>query len=405
MRAFPRLVALLSVLAVVAAGAWWIERQPPPPAPDLRPLRVVDPPSPRLPWLGTYPESLGYHAVAVTPALPPVEIVPRSRPTPELPAEPIPPRPLPGRAPPPELLASVIGRLASPRRELRLGPYAATTDLEDPALLATLDALAGDVGQAYERRYGAVPIGEPREAIVLFRDRDAYARLAQEDARIAAIDSAGHTVKGLVMLYAGDRPASEVAATLVHELVHVLNRRALGPALPPWLDEGMAEDLGQSRVLAGGRLDPGTLGGESYDRGDHIELRGGLAAALVLQEAIGHGEAPRVEELLASPWPDFVAAGREQRYDAACFFVRYLLDGEGGALRPAFHDYLKSIADGGPADGETLRRRLDRPWPFLDLGWHAWMQGIDVRALAGQVASEGGGRSGSTSRQAAPPSR
>jgi hypothetical protein len=158
-------------------------------------------------------------------------------------------------------------------------------------------------------------------------------------------------------------------------------------------------------VLAGGHLAPGTLGGESYDRGDHIELRGGLAAALVLQEAIGKGQAPRVEELLDAPWQDFVAAGREQRYDAACFFVRYLLDGEGGALRPAFHEYLASIAEGGPAESEILRRRLDRPWPFLDLGWHAWMQGIDVRALAGQLSSEGGGRSGSTSRQAAPPSR
>jgi len=288
---------------------------------------------------------------------------------------------------------------------VRLGPYAATTDVERPALLEMLDALAGDVERAYAQRYGATPIGEPREEIVLFRDRDAYARLAQEDARIAAIDSAGHTVNGLVMLYAGDLPASEVAATLVHELVHVLNRRALGPALPPWLDEGMAEDLGQSRVLAGGRLDPGTLGGASYDRGDHIELRGGLAAALVLQEAIGQGEAPRVEELLTSPWQEFVAAGREQRYDAACFFVRYLLDGEGGALRPAFQDYLKSIAAGGPADGEILRRRLDRPWPLLDLGWHVWMQGIDVRALASQVASGDAGPSGSTSRQASPPSR
>jgi hypothetical protein len=402
-RALPRLVALLSVLVVVAAGAWWIERQPPPAAPDLRPLRVVDPPMPRLPWLGAYPQSFRDRAVALTPQLPVVEVVPRSRPTPELPAEPLPPRPLPGRAPAPELLASVVDRLAPARRSLRLGPYAATTDVEDLALLERLDALAGDVERAYAERYGATPIGEPREAIVVFRDRDGYARLAREDARIATIDSDGHTVHGMVMLYAGDRPPSEVGATLVHELVHVLNRRALGPALPPWLDEGMAEDLGQSRVLAGGRLDPGTLGGESYDRGDHIELRGGLAAALVLQEAIGRGEAPRVEALLASPWEDFVAAGRG-RYDAACFFVRYLLDGEGAALRPAFQDYLKSIAEGGPADGEDLRRRLDRPWPFLDLGWHAWMQGIDVRALAGQVASEAAGPSGSTSRQASPPS-
>jgi hypothetical protein len=382
-RSLPRLVALLSVLAVVATGAWWLQRQPPPPAaPDTRPLRVVDPPSPRLPWLGPYPETLRERAVDLAPTLPAVEVVPRSRATPEQPAEPMPPRPLPGRPPPADLLARVIDRLSPERRQLRLGPYAATTDVQDPALLALLAGLAGEVEAVYRTRFGVVPVGEAREVIVLFRDQDAYTRLAREDERIAEIASAGHTVNGLVAHYAGERPAAEVGATLVHELVHVLNRRALGPALPPWLDEGMAEDLAQSRLTLDGRLDPGGLGGEAYDRGDHVELRGGLAAALVLQEAIADGAAPRVEEMLASPWQEFVAAGREQRYDAACFFVRYLLVGEGGGLAPQFRAYLASIAQGGPTDGEALRRRLERPWPLLDLGWHVWMQGIDVRALA-----------------------
>ncbi len=345
-------------------------------------MRVVDPPSPRLPWLGEVPRALAYRPVDVARSLPPVEIVPRSRPTPEMAAEVLPPHPLPGRPPLPELLASAVERLSGPRRELRFGPYGATTDVEDPELLALLDRLARDVDAAYRARYGVVPVGEARERIVLYRSGEDYRRLAREDARIAAIDSAGHTVSGLVLLYAGERPASEVGATLVHELVHLLNRRALGPALPPWLDEGLAEDLAQSKSSAARGLELGSLGGEAYDRGDHVELRGGLAAALVLQRAIAKGEAPRVEELLESPWNEFVAAGREQRYDAACFFVRYLLDGEGGALRAGFRDYLAAIAAGGPADGEALRRRLDRPWPLLDLGWHVWLEGIDVRALA-----------------------
>jgi hypothetical protein len=378
----PRLIALATVLLTVVGVAWWLRQLPPPAPRDTRPLRVVDPPSPRLPWLGEVPATFVGRPVDAARSLPPVEIVPRSRPAPQLPAEVVPPLPLPGRPPEPGLLAVAVERLSGPRRELRLGPYGATTDVEDAPLLALLDALARDVEAVYQSRYGLAPVGQAREQIVLYGDGDDYRRLARENARIASIDSAGHTVSGLVLLHAGERPASEVGATLVHELAHLLNRRALGPALPPWLDEGLAEDLAQSRLSPAGGLEPGSLGGEAYDRGDHVELRGGLAAALVLQRAIAEGQAPRVEALLASPWDEFVAAGREQRYDAACFFVRYLLDGEGGALRPAFRAYLAAVAAGGPADGEALRERLDRPWPLLDLGWHAWLQGIDVRALA-----------------------
>jgi hypothetical protein len=297
----------------------------------------------------------------------------------------LPALPLPGRPPSPELLARASVRLREPRRDLALGPYATVTDVTDPVLLARLDGLAGQVEDLYRRRYGVAPVGEPREAIVLYARKEDYRQVAREDERIAAIASAGHTVHGLVMLYAADRPADEIGATLVHELVHLLNRRALGPALPPWLDEGIAEDLAQSRPDSRGLLVPGTLSGSAILAVDHIELRGALAAALMLQRTLAAGEIPRVETLIATPWEEFVAAGRQQSYDAALLWVRYLMDGEGGSLRPAFTGYLGEIAAGGTVDGEELRRRLDRPWPLLDLGWHAWLQAIDVRGLAAEI--------------------
>ena len=387
MRALPRLLAFSAVLAISLGVAYWIRQLPPPPKPDSRPLRVIDPPSPRLPWLGP-------RSATVTPApdlarsLPPpspIEGPARSASSARepQPAEIVPPHPLPGRAPSPELLRRATAALEE-ARELQLGPYATTTDVRDEALLRRLDGLAQVVEDAYRRRYGLVPVGEAREAVVLYRRESDYRRLAREDARIAALGSAGHTAQGLVLLYAGGRADSEVGATLVHELVHLLNRRSLGPALPPWLDEGLAEDLAMSRATAEGQLQTGTLGGSAIDAGDRIDLRGGFAAALTAQRALDGGRLPRVQTLLDSPWDEFVNAGRDVRYDAACFLVRYLLDGEGGAMREAFRGYLAAVAAGGPVEGEELRRRLDRPWPLLDLGWHAWLRSIDVRALAAE---------------------
>ena len=393
MRHWPRLVGLVATLAVSGALGWWMRSIPPPAPLPERPLRVIDSPSPRMPWLGARPGAGGPDLAAPPPpidrarSLPQAETVPPTRPRPPAPAEPLPALPLPGRPPDPDLLRRATGALEA-RRTLSLGPYAATTDVEDVRLLSMLAAVAGAVEKTYAARYGVVPVGEPREHVVLYRDEAAYRRLSTEDERIASIASAGYTVSGLVLLYAGERPPTEVATTLVHELTHLLNRRALGPALPPWLDEGIAEDLAQSRITPSGELVPGALGGLAYDRRDHVELRGGLAALLVLQRAVGSGEAPRVEDLVSSPWAEFVAAGREQRYDAACFFVRYLLEGEGGALAPAFHGFLRGIAAGESPDGEELRRRLDRPWPLLDLGWHAWLSGIDVRAAAAEARAE-----------------
>lgn len=385
MRALPRLLTLAVVLAVSLGVAHWI-RQLPPPKPDARPLRVIDPPMPRLPWLGTratavtevpdLARSLPQPAPSAAPASPP----PRRE---AEPAEVLPPRPLPGRAPSPELLRRATEALEA-GRQIVLGPYVTTTDVTDEALLRRLDGLAREVEGAYQRRYGLTPVGEAREAVVLYRREADYRRLANEDSRIAALASAGHTSQGLVLLFAGGRTDAEVGATLVHELVHLLNRRALGPALPPWLDEGLAEDLAMSRATAEGRLETGTLGGSAIDAGDRIDLRGGLAAALTAQRALDGGRLPRVQTLLDSHWEEFVNAGRDERYDAACFLVRYLLDGEGGAMREAFRGYLAGVAAGGSVESEELRRRLDRPWPLLDLGWHAWLRSIDVRALAAE---------------------
>jgi hypothetical protein len=60
-------------------------------------------------------------------------------------------------------------------------------------------------------------------------------------------------------------------------------------------------------------------------------------------------------------------------YAQSSFWVRYLLDGEGGALAPKFHAFLDAIAAGEPPAPEALRQRLGRSWPELETGFRAWV--------------------------------
>jgi hypothetical protein len=176
-----------------------------------------------------------------------------------------------------------------------------------------------------------------------------------------------------VALYDGGRRRGDVAATLVHELVHLLNRRSLGPALPPWLDEGLAVDLGLSEIDAAGGLVPGRLGGAVVEDASRIELAGAPAALHKLRGAYERGALPPLASLLELDWEGFVAGERiELHYAAAWFFFRYLLDPVSG-LEAGTRAFFASVAAGGPADAEVLRARLGRSWPELEAGLRAWV--------------------------------
>ena len=87
-------------------------------------------------------------------------------------------------------------------------------------------------------------------------------------------------------LYA--HPEAELSLDQERAYRHLLNRRAIGPALPPWLDEGLAEDLAQSRV-EGRRVVGGTLAEVVLRAGPAWESHGGLAAAQLLRGALAAG--------------------------------------------------------------------------------------------------------------------
>ena len=282
--------------------------------------------------------------------------------------------PLPGRPPESEHLEAAKALLGVERPAGRLGPYDLYTDAAHRGAWAHLDRLAAEVEGVYRRRYGRPPLGESREAVVLFAEESDYRRFQAREERLGGLPAGGHAGAGMVSLYLGGRRREEVAATLVHELGHLLNRRAVGPALPPWLDEGIADDLASSRVGPAGDLRPAELGGAVVVSGERVDYHGALASLRQLDAAFAAGAQPRIERLVALDWESFVRSeDRPLHYAMAGFFVRYLIEGEGGALAPAFRRFLAGVAAGGDVAGEALRRETGRSWSVLERGLREWV--------------------------------
>ncbi len=296
---------------------------------------------------------------------------------------PEPPRPIAAREPDEEKLAAARGYLRGRERALPLGPYTLYTDSGDLPLLAHLDTVAGQLEALYTERYGVVPIGTAAEAVVLYQSDIAYRLTQQQTERLAGLNAAGYNSEGLAVLYSGGRSRSDVAATVVHELTHFLNRRAVGPQLPPWLDEGIADDLALSRIDDAGRLHPRELGGGRRRQGDQRQFRGGLASLFRLREAARRGQLPELPELISSDWEGFVHSPEiKLHYAASAFWIRYLIEAEDGRHAAGFRAFLAAVAAGEPPTADALRAQLDEPWSALNARFRGWIEkraaGLDL---------------------------
>jgi|CXWL01.1.fsa_nt_gi hypothetical protein len=335
-----------------------------PVTPTARPSRVTPP------------------AVVGSPPAGPTELV--------LPASPGPPPrgfatvpagPLPGRAPAAAALDHALGFLGSRRMEGRLGPYPLYTDLIDRPLLVSLEPVVSGLETSYASRYGLLPVPAPAESVVLFAQREDYDALKAANRDLAPLPASGHVAGGLVAVTADGRLREEVRATLIHELTHLLNRRALGPALPPWLDEGMADDLGQSTVGADGHLVPGTLGSTVLVRGANREIHGAWAALDNLRLALGGLPLAHLRELVDLDWRTFVADGqRERNYAESAYLVRFLLDAGDPALADGFRRFLAAVAAGSAGRAADLEPFLGVAWSPLAVRFRVWLASQEARA-------------------------
>jgi hypothetical protein len=286
----------------------------------------------------------------------------------------LPPGPLPPLPPDPEALQVARDLLIDGGRSVRLGPWELLTDSDDDELIRHLAEAAEGLEDAYIRRFSREPLGTPLEVVVLYQDEAPYREVQNRSDSLLGLAATGHTSSGLSVFFVGDRSPQAVASTLVHELVHTINRRALGPALPPWLDEGLAEDLATSQFGPGGPM-AGTLGGERRSQGHRAVTSGGLASLWQLRELTRSGRLPSMREVLELDWVSFVRPEKGSlHYGLANFWVRFLLDEDEGRYAESFRTFLDTVAAGGPVSGEALRRQLGDSWMGLDARFALWIE-------------------------------
>ncbi len=306
--------------------------------------------------------------------------------------------PLAAVAPAAAILAEARGLMGTGVRESPCGPYLLLTDVAGP-LAETCPRLAGQLEGLYAARTGLAPVGRAAEAIFVFDSRGAYmvfrTRISPESRRHAFAAPA----RGFVAVAGGGKRLEQVQETVVHELVHLLNRRFLGPALPSWLDEGLAEDLAMSQIAADGTLAPGSLGRWEEGSPEARRVGGGQVVLGELRAWMRGGELPSVERLVGLDSAAFQdQAWFEVHYALSGFWVRYLLGGGAPAGAEGFRAFLAAVAAGEPLTEDLLLSSLGAGWPELESGFRRWLIGLEAQDLAGASVS------GSSSRQAEEPS-
>ena len=272
--------------------------------------------------------------------------------TPPLGSAPLPPGPLHARSAEPEQRSVARSELRGRVRELQRHGYEVLTDLEatDERLEGWLGLLAG-IEERYRRAYGQTPVGKPAETVVLFRDEANYRRFQEQVEGLAGAVSTGHAADGIVALFAEGRSEREVGTTLVHEVTHLLNRRAVGPALPLWLEEGLAEDFAHFAGPSGAAL-------AEYRsvNGNEVRIWGPLAG---LQGIHDQGlDTVRLSNLTGFEEDLFVRTQHGFRlYTLSAFLLRHLRTSPSSALSNGLRlrHFLGSVAAG---EKPTLSRLL-----------------------------------------------
>jgi hypothetical protein len=272
-----------------------------------------------------------------------------------------------------------------------LGPWPLYSDVADSELLGRLRRLAEHLPALYAERFGLEPSLEEPPAVVLFAREADYRRFTEELTDVGELHAGGHADDAMAALFAEGR-AEDVAAVAVHELTHLLNRRRF--ARPPltWLEEGLADDLGLSRLGEDGGIELGSLGGEATMVTERYPFRpvvlktvhtGGQSVRLLVDRlwAERRPGLDRMAALLDMNWTDFVGADQGMwHYGESLLFVRYLLDHAPAARRDAFHRFLRAAADGAPSGGSALAAELGTSPQALQDDFERWLTASMVRS-------------------------
>jgi hypothetical protein len=311
---------------------------------------------------------------------------------PPLGSDPLPPAPLRARPPSPE--RSAFARSLLDERSLverPLGLYRLLTDVAVGDQIESLAATLHGLEKLYTGRYGLTLVGEPAETVVLFATEAQYRQLESAVPELRGSGSAGYASGGLVATFLGERTSVEVEATVVHEITHLLSRRALGPALPPWLDEGLADELAWMAL-------PRAEGRTIYEGLRRVERDGNrvtyhdsgpLAGLRLLRDRLAAGRLLALERLVSDSWPEEAQVSGAMLYTHASFFVHYLLERRHPHRWDAgWRAFLAAVAAGEPPSGVNLLAALGTDWPTLEMDFRVWLLLEAARAGVGEVEVE-----------------
>lgn len=263
-------------------------------------------------------------------------------------------------SPSPERITAARAHMTGSGREARCGPYALFTDLAAGSLLDACTRLATEVDSLYQQRFEVAPLGPPREAIFLFAKKEGFRQFEEQQGGRRGYAAHADSANGYLALHAELRDDDRLLETLVHELAHLVNRRAIGGGLPRWLSEGLADALGDSA---------GPTGFEPLEG-----VRGAEGEAKRLLAAQNGGLVHKAEELVSLPPESFDAGISSFDYEHSAFLVRFLLlDPE---LGPRFRRFLAALATGEPAGAAQLQSHLIISWTELDRRFWSWLRRV-----------------------------
>lgn len=297
-------------------------------------------------------------------------------------AEP-PPRPVATIVELPAALAAEPQRLAAARAGLgpeavtrTLGPFVLYTDVADARFLAAAGRLVESLPALWRERHG-LELGGGVPGVVVVHGR----QTAYEAAAARPGDGlAGHAGGGLAVLHAETGSDEATLRLLAHELTHLAAESLLGGGLPPWLGEGLAEDVALAPLVKQ-RLRPTALDRRSVYRGTRLTLYGPLVRLRPLRTALATGALDLATVLRLDAASFAAAPDRALVYALYGLWLRHLVEDEtlGPRLRGflAAADGVRPGADALAAD--ALRSALGQPWAELEAGFVAFLDRLDRR--------------------------
>ena len=222
------------------------------------------------------------------------------------------------------------------------------------------------VFEAYQRKFSRIGLQAKKQKpmeMYLFRTRKQYVRFMAEQ-KISAANTAGMffylpNIRGLAT-FTQDRSVTETCAVLQHEGFHQFAFHYIGPKLPIWVNEGLAQYF-EDGILVRGKL--------------HLDMANARRIKSV-KDALSNRRAIQFERMLSiseSEWSEVLKTDPDNArllYDQAWSMVFFLATAENGRYVQPFRQYLRAVADGSES-GEAFRRAFGAPdMELLEREWH-----------------------------------